>query len=195
MDSIFKFMSTKTCLDRMLELKRETHSEHQWQQAVKLEFCQSSIISNWGNKRTYIVTDVVFDESPVSKTFDHRGKEVSIAQYFADTYQMHVSKPNQPLFMIKIAECYHYLPPEFCLIDGVPDSVRKGPGMRDALAKTRIRPHEKLRKIQEMVNELFQQKAVKDWDLTIENKPIEMGTSVLATPKLLQGNQLIHCDE
>ena len=99
---------------------------------------------------------MVFDESPVSKTFDHRGKQTSIAQYFADTYQMHIGKKNQPLFMIKIAEQYHYLPPEFCLLDGVPDSVKKGAGMRDALAKTRIRPHEKLKKIQDMVNELFQ---------------------------------------
>ena len=39
MDSIFKFMSTKSCLDRMLEMKDESSSEHQWEQRVKLEFC------------------------------------------------------------------------------------------------------------------------------------------------------------
>ena len=47
------------------------------------------------------------------------------------------------MFLVKVAEREFYLPTEFCLMDGVPDSVRKGPGMRDALAKTRIDPAEK----------------------------------------------------
>jgi hypothetical protein len=48
--------------------------------------------------------------------------------------------PKQPLFLIKIAEHSHHLPTEFCLLDGVPDSVRKSAGMREALMQTRVRP-------------------------------------------------------
>jgi hypothetical protein len=59
------------------------------------------------------------------------------------------------MFLVKVADKSHYLPTEFCLLDGVPDSVRKGPGMRDALAQTRIDPQEKTRRIQNMVRELF----------------------------------------
>jgi hypothetical protein len=44
------------------------------------------------------------------------------------------------MFLVKIAEKDYYLPTEFCLLDGISDSVRKGPGMRDALAQTRINP-------------------------------------------------------
>ena len=75
-----------------------------------------------------------------------------------------------------------HLPTEFCLIDGVPDSMRKGPEMRNAMAKTRIRPEEKMQRIKNMVTELFKQKAVKDWDLTIESAPVTMETNVLEAP-------------
>jgi len=51
------------------------------------------------------------------------------------------------MFVVKAADRMFHLPTEFCLMDGVPDSVRKGPGMRDALAKTRIDPAEKIRRI------------------------------------------------
>ena len=58
------------------------------------------------------------------------------------------------MFEVKIAgKCFH-LPTEFCLIDGVPDSLKKGPGMRDALSKTRIYPAEKIKRIHEMVKSL-----------------------------------------
>jgi hypothetical protein len=44
--------------------------------------------------------------------------------------------------------------------------------MRDALAKTRIDPAEKIKRIQRMVDTLQSQKAMKDWNLVIEHKPI-----------------------
>ena len=51
------------------------------------------------------------------------------------------------MFVVKVADQEQFLPTEFCLLDGVPDSVRKGPGMREALAQTRIDPAEKTRRI------------------------------------------------
>lgn len=99
------------------------------------------------------------------------------------------------MFLVKVAEKSHYLPTEFCLLDGVPDSVRKGPGMRDALAQTRIDPQEKIKRIQAMVTELFNQKAIKDWNLVIDQDPIQMTTNVLSTPQMISQNQIIRCDE
>jgi hypothetical protein len=80
---------------------------------------------------------------------------VSVADYFLRTYNKRITQPKQPMFLVKVAEKEFYLPTEFCLLDGVPDSVRKGPGMRDALAQTRIDPEEKIRRIQQMVKTLF----------------------------------------
>ena len=50
-------------------------------------------------------------------------------------------------------------------------------------------------KIKKMVRELFQQKAIKDWDLIIEPEPIHMDTTVLNAPQIISGSQLIRCDE
>ena len=72
--------------------------------------------------------------------FDHHGEQLSIAEYFVRTYKKKITDPKQPLFHVKMAQKDFYLPTEFCLIDGVPASVRKGAGMRDALAMTRISP-------------------------------------------------------
>lgn len=65
---------------------------------VKLEYCGHAIIADWGNKRTYIVSDVDFTASPVSMTFTYQGKEITVADYFEKAYQMKVNQPKQPLF-------------------------------------------------------------------------------------------------
>ena len=114
---------------------------------VKLEFSRKSVIGNWGNKRAYIVHDVDFEKSVSNYKFSYNGAEVSIAEYFAQVYRLHVTDMRQPLFVIKMSNDYLYLPPEFTILDGVPDSVRKGPGMRDALMKTKLDPRERMEKI------------------------------------------------
>ncbi len=195
MDSIFKFMSTKTCLDRIVELKRDAASAQQWQLRVRQEFQGKSIIADWGNKRTYFVDDVDFDATPLNHIFESQGRPMTVAEYFAATYQLQVTQPKQPLFVVRMGETRMHLPTEFCLTDGVPDSMRRGREMRDAMAQTRVRPSEKMDRIKRMVGELFDQKAIKDWGLSIEEAPVSMETSVLATPQLLRGDQLIRCDE
>lgn len=101
---------------------------------------------------------------------------------------MDIHNPNQPLFAVKNAGSVLYLPPEFCLTDGVPAAMRNTREMRDAMAETRIKPETKMNKIKEMVTELFRQKAIADWGLKIEDRPIEMTTNVLAAPELIKGN-------
>ena len=102
---------------------------------------------------------------------------------------------KQPLFLVKVTDQDYYLPPEFCMLDGVPESIRKSAGMRDALAQTRIRPDDKMKKIQEMCDLLFQQKSIKDWDLHIEQVPISLESHVLGAPQIFANNSVIHCDE
>lgn len=128
-------------------------------------------------------------------TFEHNGKVVSVAEYFACVYGKKITQPKQPLFLVKVAGNDTMLPTEFCLLDNVPDHVRKSPMMRDALALTRIDPKEKIRRIQEMVRTLQNQKAVKDWNIVIEQEPISMKTNVLGAPTMISNKQVIRCDE
>lgn len=67
-DSIFKFMSTTTCLEKIHELSRNFDG-NRLEQAVRAEFSGKSVIADWGNKRTYIVTDVDFTKNPVEHKF------------------------------------------------------------------------------------------------------------------------------
>ena len=75
-------MTTTTCLQKIRELRSSTHSDHQFEQAVKLEFNRKSVIGNWGTKRTYIVHDIDFEKNVSEYKFTYNGVEMSIAQYF-----------------------------------------------------------------------------------------------------------------
>ena len=89
---------------------------------------------------------------------------------------------NQPLFVVKISDQVHYLPPEFCLVDGVSDSMKKSQAMRFALQKTHISPKEKMDKVEGMASKLMGQKALKNWDISIEKAPIEICSRVMTAP-------------
>lgn len=118
-----------------------------------------------------------------------------MADYFSQTYGKEVRDFDQPLIQIKVQEQYIYIPPEFVLIDGVPDAIRKSPGMRDALAMTRVSPNDKMGKIKEMCESLFSQKAIEKWGFTIDTMPISLQNTVLSCPKIVSSNQVIHCSE
>lgn len=53
------------------------------------EFKGQSVIANWGNKKAYIVNNVVFDKSPITKFFtDGEGNKISVAEHFSKTYNL-----------------------------------------------------------------------------------------------------------
>ena len=181
-DNIFKFMSTKTCLDRLMEIEQKCHSKHQAEQVAKLEFCGTPIIADWGNSRSYFVQDIDYGTSPLKHVFSYNGQEINLATYFKNVYNKVLRHMNQPLFLVKIADQTHYLPPEVCLVDGVSDSMKKSQGMRLALQKTHISPKEKMDRVEGMAGKLMGQKALKNWDITIERAPLEINSRVMPSP-------------
>ena len=52
----------------------------------------------------------------------------------------------------------NYLPPECCLLANVPESIRKGPNMRNALMRTKIDPAERIRNIENVTKMLADMK-------------------------------------
>lgn len=46
--------------------------------------------------------------------------------------------------------------------------------MREAISKTKINPKEKMKKINDMVKMLVEQKSIKDWGLEICREPIKI---------------------
>lgn len=100
----------------------------------------SSVIADWGNKRTYRVIHVDFSLNPVDARFVYNGVETSVAEYMRDVYDRTISDPSQPLIIAKHGDTLIQLVPEFCRIDGVPESIRASPAMRDCLAVCRVTP-------------------------------------------------------
>lgn len=122
-DNCNKFMSTKSVLQRIYEIT-DACSQNPQNQILR-EFKGQSVIANWGNKKAYIVYDIVFDKNPTNMFFeDGNGKKVCVAEYFQKTYNMRITDKEQALLVVKMGGKDIHLPTEFCTIDGVPESLR-----------------------------------------------------------------------
>jgi hypothetical protein len=69
MDSIFKFMCTRSCLDTINDHKKNSKNEAQFKEKVSSEFKGQVIIADWGNRRSYTVNDIDFAHTPANMTF------------------------------------------------------------------------------------------------------------------------------
>lgn len=98
-DNISKFMSTKSCLETIQEIKSCGLSEYE--ELVVEEFKHKSVIANWGNKKAHIVHDVNFKLNPKNCTFKMDDEEISVAEYFKLFYNKEIKYLNQPLFEVK----------------------------------------------------------------------------------------------
>ena len=114
-------------------LKDQSRDEDDYKQMVRDQYVGKAVIADWGNMRAYIVHEIDFEKNPVSYSFDYNGTQKKMAEYFQETYGKECRDVNQPLFMIKNQNDFIYIPPEFTLVDGVPDDIKKSAGMRDAL--------------------------------------------------------------
>ena len=82
-DTLFRFMSTITCLDKIRDLRRTAQNDNEFAKLVQEHIVGSSVIADWGHKRTYIIDSVDFKANPVNQKFSHNGAEISIAQYMS----------------------------------------------------------------------------------------------------------------
>jgi hypothetical protein len=110
-------MSTQSCIELINEKKRKLGNRYE--DSVRKEFENQSVLADWGNQKTYIVTEVDFSTNPMKHKFDFKGENISIAEYFKRTYNKVVRDFDQPLFIVKNQNGSFHLPPEFCKLDGV----------------------------------------------------------------------------
>lgn len=161
------------------------------------EFQFKTVVGGYGFKKTYFVENIDFKKTPTTMMFQtHDGKKMSIAEYFLKTYELKITDTKQPLFIVKINGKECHIPPEFCTIDGVPQTIREDPRrMRDVLASCRKNPAQKFKAIQDFSRDLFGQKALKQWGITIEEDPMEINSQILALPTLeLSNGSSKQCD-
>ena len=137
LDNCARFMSTTSVLDRVHALYDETMDDERskgvehsrlidkFQDRCRAELTNSSVIANYGTKRTYIVKDIRFDQAPCSTFFELRdGTQISVAKYFYKQYNLKITDKRQPMLIMNQGGREISVPPEFCQLDGVPDSIR-----------------------------------------------------------------------
>lgn len=81
------------------------------------------------------------------------------------------------VFVQKGKDQYLKIPSEYCMIDGVPDSIRKDPrNMRTLLGSTRTDPQKKMNDINGMVTKLFNAGAenLSQWGIEIKAEPLSI---------------------
>ncbi len=78
----------------MNELKRQANSDSKFKQLVEQEIVGSSIIADWGHKRTYIISGVDFTTNPTKMKFPYNEAEISVAEYMQQVYDKAVTDFN-----------------------------------------------------------------------------------------------------
>lgn len=195
-DNINKFISNKTCLERINEIMNTAEIRDK-QSKILQEFQYKTVIGVYGHKKAYIVEDVDFKKNPVITRFEtHDGKKMSIAEYYLKTYDLKVTDTRQPLLVVKINGKDCHIPPEFCTIDGVPQTIREDPRrMRDVLASCRKNPAQKFKAIQDFSKDLFSQKVLKEWGVIVDTQPLNIESTVLPMPTIeLANGRAAPCD-
>lgn len=157
------------------------------------------MIANYGVKKTYVVRDIKFDMGPCHTFFTMKDKtKVSVAKYFYKTYNLKITEKDQPMLLMSQQGKPIYVPPEFCIMDGVPESIRKnGKDMRILLGKTRQDPNQKIKSIVDMINKLFSSNKCKQYGITIDQDPLQLESRKLAAPELIhnEGDKSIHASD
>jgi hypothetical protein len=89
-DNVNKFMSKKSCLQRIEEINEQYHSSERKQRIID-EFKGSSVIGDWGHKRAYKILDIAFDKTPGTHKFTSvHGDTMSVAEYFLKAYDLKI---------------------------------------------------------------------------------------------------------
>lgn len=91
------------------------------------------------------------------------------------------------------------VPSEFCLLDGVPDSIRNNSrSMRTLLNQVKQNPAQKMQSIIQMVQKLFKMKKWAEWDIQVDTTPQSLESRRLAAPELIHkegDDKHLYCNE
>ena len=114
------------------------------------------------------------------------GSQISVAKYFYKQYNLKITDKRQPMLIMQQGGKNISVPSEFCLLDGVPDSIRNNSrSMRTLLNQVKQNPAQKMESIVNMIQKLFKMKKFAEWDITVDSTPQSLESRRLAAPELI----------
>ena len=181
-DSSHRILRDETAYDLIMSLKNERDSKFKIKSAIE----QWVVLTQYNKNSTYSIRDIMFDMTPKSTFpfFDREKKEkydISYSDYYSKMYQITIKDLNQPLLehFDKKQKRKVYLIPELCKLTGMSDEHRKNFRLMKEMATV---THKSAEKRMEDINGLFKiikesercQALMKEWDVSIDNKPLEV---------------------
>ena len=143
--------------------------------------------AEWGCFRTYQVSSVAFDKNPLTHKVPQGEFEISMAKYFADKYgeEGTLQDTSQPLLVVQRGKTGDviYLPPEKCVIAGLPQGMSKIEFMKVS-REMKKRPEEKLRSHKDLLSILEKDELIGRYGLKITDRPEYLPSSVLPPPQI-----------
>lgn len=110
-------------------------------------------------------------------------------QYFMKAYECKITSVKQPLFEIRQKKQNIYLPPELCILVGIPPKIRENKRiMADIRQSLFQKPSDRIESITQLNKMIADSKEVKEWDLQINLQPDQIEAKILKRPGIILGN-------
>jgi hypothetical protein len=147
-----KFINAENCLDKLRELRTKYMNEggQEFHYQAQIYFKELTIITQYGNPRTYRLKGVNFDKNITNTTIkiNKTSEEITLLQYYEKNYpDQKITQKNQPLLIVEnkmsdgtLQEIY--LIPELCKLTGMDD--RSTEAKSNMMKGTRMRPNERM---------------------------------------------------
>lgn len=188
---------------------KELEQEPNYKKKALEEFKGRSVITWYGNKRSYIIDDIDFELNPDTHRFPTPEGLMSITEYMHKKYKITVRERNQPL-LVHIRrrrdrpEEKVYLLPELCAVAGLSEKVAES---RDAMKQisvyTKLNPDARMKKTERILNLFSGQEETKreetksdgpreiceQWGLVIDHVPVKVVARRAPPVKIKLGNR------
>ncbi|XP_034947193.1 piwi-like protein Ago3 [Chelonus insularis] len=200
-DASHRVMRTDTVRDYIYNTYKQTKDRGNFKETVMKELMGLSVLTRYNNKN-YRIDDIIWDKGPWV-TFNCKGQEITIAEYFNTHWKLEIKDMKQPLILnrqtVKLSrgetkEEEIYLVPELCYLTGLTDKVRSDFRiMKDLAAVTQVNPDSRRQVIRKFIHSVKSTpeaaKLLEEWGLEMEDDIVTLPGRVLPPEKVFFGNR------
>lgn len=154
-----KFLNGMNCYEKIKEIEREVGRGHEFISHLEEFFTGLTVMTKYGAPRVYQLKGINVDYNINNRYIRmHRsGEEISLKRYYELNYpELRIRNENQPLLVVEQKKSDNtteeiFLIPELCSLTGIDEKT--GNEIKQSMTKrTKVRPMEKMRKIEEFIN-------------------------------------------
>ncbi|KAI4463539.1 eukaryotic translation initiation factor 2c [Holotrichia oblita] len=204
LDAQHRVLRTDTALQLMNDIIRRT--PERFKDEASKQLIGSIVLTKYNNK-TYIIDDILWENSPLDTFKTHTGNDISYIEYYKNNYGLRIDDHKQPLLLhlqkvhksksADMEERHICLIPELCNLTGLTDAMRSDfRVMKDVAQFTRITPAQRLHALKKYVANVEScdkaRKILLDWGMHIENATIDLNARILTPEIIIFGNGVRH---